>query len=238
MIICHEHQFIFIKTTKTAGTSTELYLRQFCGPDDVVTPCGDPDEELALELGVGGPRNYRERMLWPWEIRARSARRLLRDKKWPQKLRHRNHQPASEIRSVIGDSTWNRYRKITVVRNPWDATVSRYYWRQVHRSVMRPPSVDEAVALAGSNWRIYSINDQSAVDSVLRFEQLEADLVQFAKELGVVSHVPLPRAKAGIRPQSVKAHDLLSQAQAREVARLAHREIELFGYTWTGAEPL
>jgi hypothetical protein len=38
MIISHEHEFIFVKTEKTAGTSMEVYLSNHCGPLDVVTP--------------------------------------------------------------------------------------------------------------------------------------------------------------------------------------------------------
>jgi hypothetical protein len=36
VIVSHRHRFIFIKTTKTAGTSVEMFLRQFCGPVDLV----------------------------------------------------------------------------------------------------------------------------------------------------------------------------------------------------------
>lgn len=38
MIISHKHKFIFIKTYKTAGTSLESYLSEFCGETDVLTP--------------------------------------------------------------------------------------------------------------------------------------------------------------------------------------------------------
>ena len=38
MIISHKYQFIFIKTRKTAGTSIEAYLSQYCGDADVLTP--------------------------------------------------------------------------------------------------------------------------------------------------------------------------------------------------------
>jgi len=38
MIISHKHKFIFIKTYKTAGTSLEAYLSEFCGESDVLTP--------------------------------------------------------------------------------------------------------------------------------------------------------------------------------------------------------
>jgi hypothetical protein len=38
MIISHKHKFIFFKTKKTAGTSIEIALSKYRGPDDVITP--------------------------------------------------------------------------------------------------------------------------------------------------------------------------------------------------------
>jgi len=38
MIISHKHKFIFMKTRKTAGTSIQLALSEYCGDDDIITP--------------------------------------------------------------------------------------------------------------------------------------------------------------------------------------------------------
>jgi len=56
MILCHAHRFIFIKTTKTAGSSPEMTLTKYCGPDDIVTPMSPADERKRASLGYSGPR--------------------------------------------------------------------------------------------------------------------------------------------------------------------------------------
>tara|TARA_R110000824_G_scaffold144739_3_gene312786 strand:+ start:799 stop:2319 length:1521 start_codon:yes stop_codon:yes gene_type:complete len=38
MIISYKHKFIFMKTRKTAGSSIQKALVEFCGPDDIITP--------------------------------------------------------------------------------------------------------------------------------------------------------------------------------------------------------
>ena len=38
MILSHKYQFIFIRTTRTAGTSIEMLLGRHCGDDDILTP--------------------------------------------------------------------------------------------------------------------------------------------------------------------------------------------------------
>ena len=41
MIISHQLQLIFVKTRKTAGTSIEIALSRYAGPDDVITAISD-----------------------------------------------------------------------------------------------------------------------------------------------------------------------------------------------------
>jgi len=49
MIISHKHKLIFIKPIKVAGTSFELALRNYCGPEDIITMCTPEDERISLE---------------------------------------------------------------------------------------------------------------------------------------------------------------------------------------------
>ena len=123
MIISHRHKFIFLKTVKTGGTSVEIALSRYCGDEDVVTPISPADEPTRLELGIT-PRNY---------LAPRAAYslpdyyRLLMQRE--EKKLYWNHITAAEVRDRIGADIWNSYFKFTIERNPWDKTISDFYWR-------------------------------------------------------------------------------------------------------------
>ena len=57
MIISHKYKFIFIKLRKTAGTSLEIALSQYCNKDDIITPISKDDENYRKSRGFSGPRN-------------------------------------------------------------------------------------------------------------------------------------------------------------------------------------
>ena len=113
MIICHPQKLIFFKTKKTGGTSFEIALSKFCGPDCVITPIAPADEAVRSEQGVRGAQNH-EATVWPDGSKSDAV--------------FFNHMSAVDARAKIPDDIWNSYRKITIVRDPFDAAVSRYYW--------------------------------------------------------------------------------------------------------------
>ena len=53
MVISHRHKFIFIKTSKTAGTSLEVFLSDVCGEEDVLTP-------IIPHVEPHRPRNFKD----------------------------------------------------------------------------------------------------------------------------------------------------------------------------------
>jgi hypothetical protein len=73
---------------------------------------------------------------------------------------------------------FDAYRKVTVVRNPWDQEVSLYYWRT--RNQHEPASFERFVQTARrqgerKNFDIYSIEGRLVADIVLKYERLADD---------------------------------------------------------------
>lgn len=109
--------------------------------------------------------------------------------------------------------------------------VSQYYWM---RSRYFPNITLDAVfnLHALNNWRILSIDNRLAVDAIVRFEHLHSDFSAVCDRIGLPRPAELPRLKTGIRPSAVDYRDLFTTRQADKIARLCHREIELFGYAF------
>ena len=94
MIISHKHKFIFMKTRKTAGTSIQTALTDFCGIDDIITPDIDSvGRNIDKSCWNGHPHPH----LW-------------------------------DVRNLVGEDIFNSYFKFAFVRNPFDVSVSRFYW--------------------------------------------------------------------------------------------------------------
>jgi hypothetical protein len=128
MIVSHRHRFIFVRTRKTAGTSVEIALSKFCGPDDVITR--DADDALRRELGYPGPQNDGGIPLSAYTFS--EWRRLLTR---GERARFKNHTPAARIRSLVGAEIWHGYYKFAIERDPWDKAISLYYWRTRDRII-------------------------------------------------------------------------------------------------------
>jgi Sulfotransferase family len=214
VIVSHEHRFVFMKTRKTAGTSVEIALSRVCGPDDVITPVTDEDEALRRAQGGRGPQNFET----------------------PPNLERRafNHMPVSMVRKMLGRARFESYFSFAIERNPWDAVVSLYHWRFRDESASQPfgdfvasPAVEN---FATKNHRIYHLKGEIAVDRVLRYESLAAELAAVWSELGLPGDPDLPHAKGGTRPQRPSYRSYYDDASRGRVAELFAAPIAELGY--------
>ncbi|MGD1855760.1 MAG: sulfotransferase family 2 domain-containing protein [Leptolyngbyaceae cyanobacterium] len=228
MIISHKYKYIFIKTTKTAGTSVEISLSRFCGEDDIVTPLMEKDEVIRCKHG-GKPQNFM-RPLHLSEYSKGDWWRCVSQLKRPAKIQFWNHITAAQIKSRIAPEIWDSYYKFCFVRNPWDRAISRYFW-----NIEKTGNHEELEASLrnndpNSNFDIYSIGDQVAVDFVGKYENLAVDLGTVCQHLDIPFDGWLPRAKGTARKTRQHYSNILNPQQAEYIHQKCSREIDLFGY--------
>jgi len=226
MIISHQYKFIFLKTHKTAGTSTEIALSRFCGDDDIITPITPDDEELRHQLGYRGPQNYYDSLTkyqWSdWKLFLRTGKR---------RARFYNHISANEIRDRVNTKIWNSYFKFCFERNPWDKVLSYYYWRNRKKQC---PAMNEFISSGSfrraSDFDLYTIDGEIAMDFIGRYEKLEDDLDYIQTQINLPEKLQLVKAKAGHRKNREHYKDILSQDEIDMISNVFYKEIEYFGY--------
>lgn len=207
MLVSHSHAFIYLKTRKTAGTLVEMALQPWCMPS-----LDDPVEERTHAI-VSGRGVVGQRMT-PWEELRRE------DRIWF------NHIPAVQLRNLLGDRIWRRYRKIIVIRNPFDRMVSRFHWSTGFAAAYiesagqaEPVADDRDFAdvkqefrdfVLGNRWtddiEIAHVDGAFCADLVIRYENLAADLGAVASELELEpARLRLPVTKDGSRHRRGRA---------------------------------
>ncbi len=228
MILSYRHGFIFLKTAKTAGTSVEIALSKFCGPDDIITPITREDEALRSQLGYPGPQHHLAS--W-WEYRRRDCVRLISKRR--RKLRFFNHMSAREVRDRIDRTIWERSFRFCIERNPWDRVVSLYYY--THPTEPRPSfsefvHSDAVLSLKRLGIEIYTIDGQPVVERICRFEHLADDLEEIRRQLGLPESLALPQAKSQFRKGRRSYRDAYGADERDRVAALFSEEIRLGSY--------
>jgi hypothetical protein len=217
VLVSHLHKFIYTKTMKTAGTSVEAYFERFCmaDPDQQVT---ELREEAVSAAGIIG---------------ARSLRANGKNYEWW------NHMPAMQIRQKLGPQMFDSYFKFCCVRNPFDKTLSAYFWYDDLRQIDLPRTMPEAERF--QTWleekgppldrNKYCIAGRYVMDDVVRHESLPADMERICGKLGVAWEPErLPKFKVGVRPEG-RTFDEMYTPRARALVREKYAfELELFGY--------
>ena len=149
VIISHKHKFIYLKTYKTASTSTEVLLEEVCGKEDIITRIGNPTTERG-KIYNKRARNHsrisstiniiRHRIpLFFKHVKPRDYLRNLKEyildgrfykKTYGLFKKLEDHSGAYDVKSKVGNLIWDNYYKFTFERNPWDKLVSKFHFRR------------------------------------------------------------------------------------------------------------
>jgi len=229
MLCSHNRKFIYIKTKKTASTSVEVLLEPFCL--DSPRPA---QEHGDMVVNSGGIIGYRGR-------------------NWKGKPFY-NHMPAAEILAHLGDEIFWSYKKLCVVRNPFDKAVSMFWFLlspQERQALLSAPlsvvrsafgqfirSEHIRIEKSGLNnccdWYIYTIHDRVIVDVVLRYETLALDLEALFRSLGAQFDIgSMSLFKSGFRARNEHFTEYYDADALAIAQNLFCKEINYFNYTFS-----
>lgn len=213
VLLSNKHNFLFIKTMKTAGTSIEGILEKYCMPE-TSDPRTHHREALHSDEGIVGPRS-----------------RPISKHGW------REHMAAYQMKNKLGDKFDSLY-KFTVVRNPWDKMVSMYFYKLYkNEKNQRILTFDQFISTQShslDHW-IYHIDQKQVCNYHIRFENLNEDLKKVADILKLPDFniADLPNWKSDTsRDKNIHYSQYYTPESQATVARLYAREIKEFGYTF------
>ena len=234
MLISHEKKFIFLKTKKTAGTSIEVFLEEFCTAQPRAYRNGaEYRGSEATEIGVVGARQSFD------SDEARLRRPVFY-----------NHMTLDELKEVVPPYVISDYAVITSVRNPFEALLSRFWWELPADAEVRFDA-DHHVVFRAFNDFVLAIDESfnekiyldssggRKVDFFIRYESLRSDLTQVCDALGLAKNISKLQAfKSDARPAKPVFRTLeewFSVAAIQHVHNVFGSELRRFGYSLSGS---
>ncbi len=238
MIISHKYKFIFIKKRKPAATSLELFLSQICGEEDIVTPIKEggnnrrnyqglfnPLPEVIKYANVANPKNYHYRL-----YSSNSIKDYFKTRKFY------NHIPAYQVKERVSENIWQNYYKFCFDRNPWDKTISHYYFMKTDKN--ENVSFDNYLSqnYLAWNYPLYTNplnSNEIIVDYVAKYENLNQELSQIFDKLAIPFNGKLNiRLKSHIRKEKRPYQEFLLDKHCDFIEKEFSQEIKLHNYTF------
>ncbi len=212
-IVSFRHNLIFVKTTKTAGTSIEIDLSQRVEEGAIVTPIFPPAP------------GHRARN---WQDADGQAR-------------YWNHMPAAKIRDRLGADVFDGMRRICVDREPVEKCISHFHMRRNSPDHTPGYDLDWSGYVAAGDFPLHldTIAERRdgqlhlLVTDVLRYDRLDRDLPTLLAAQGIADFRLTARAKSEysanrlITPEEVTAEE---RAQIYEAFR---ESLALTGIDWS-----
>ncbi|MCV0415586.1 MAG: sulfotransferase family protein [Brevundimonas sp.] len=212
MIVSHRHRFIFAAVPKTGTHAVRQALREQMGAEDV--------EQVGLFVDKR----------FPWRELAA--------------IRH-GHLSLAQVRPYLGDDAFAGYFKFAFVRNPFDRFVSYCafmlrggeVFERRPRDVMRhflfeQPPEQHILFQPQASLLVAEDGATLLTDAIGRVEDMQGSYDAICGRIGIASR-PLDRVNSTKRGDYRRYYDppLIDAVAARYA-----RDLELFGYTFEGAE--
>ncbi len=237
MIVLTQPRIIFLKPQKVAGTSFEIALSKFADETSIITPITEEDEITRKSLGFRGPQNFKMNNLEFVQSICSLTRKDIINFQRPKKFW--NHISAKLAKKRLGASTWTQSTKISIVRNPFDMAVSRYFWSRKPIKWSAEDFENFCITnkqLLQQNLNQYQIDGEDVIDLYIKYEDIHNDLNKLEKKFpqlkGLANLFSQIKAKGQYRPREASTSEVFANApKAKQIiAQTCSFEISKFGY--------
>lgn len=243
MIFLKDENLLFLKPFKVAGTSFEIALSKFAGPNDIISPLRR-DDHIRRKLGFPSHQNCKYTWHERFSMPPKRQLKLLYYKH--EQIKYPQHTSAQMARDFLGKNVFEQAFKVSIVRNPFDYLISHYFWhnRDQDQSRQRFDAwVKRNPWIINRNDQFYSVDGHEIVDFYIRFENFTEDIEKLEARKpglkGLANTFSGITAKAGVRPDNAdtdaifRDHPLLVQA----IQFFQGHHIQRFGYSPPPAFP-
>jgi len=235
MIISHKYKYIFIKPMKVAGTSVQVALGQNCDANDIFSQGGSYDPQGSYGNACAREFYKNRNSIVPSIIIENNLR---------------GHTKPDEIKKAIGNKIWNDYCKVTIIRNPWDMCISRFWYApppqrcprlRTERVLWLQENFEnregvnkrfrEAIMENPKMNKIYYFNKNKPIANVyLKFENLQNDFNNFSDKLGIPQVRNFPHKKSQFRLDKRHYSTYYDDETRDLIAKEYKYYIKYFGY--------
>ena len=253
MILSSLNHLLFIKGRKVAGTSIEVWLSSFCGPEDIITPITPVDEKSRLRLGFKVAQNYgaNRQVLDKYlsKLALVSGERL--GMLTPPRGTFFNHMSLVDFEMEWG-SIPDTYTIFAVDRCPYRKVISManmqldfHAYRKTGKVMSRDlesvkrqidKMIDDGSIVEARNINLYKNKSGILELDIVRYENLYEDLASVLCQHKDMWITPgsLGYYKRGLVSESIDIEAVLTLRQISKINHIFFEEFETYGYSYFG----
>jgi hypothetical protein len=204
MIISHKYKFIYFKAKKVAGTSTEIFIGNLCGDQDIVTPIYPPVERIKGARNYKGFRNHNT----PEYIKNKIGSKIFNS--YFKFITVRN-----PFDRVVSSFFWSHK----------DEGLDKLSKKQCIKKFQENASYGVAPIIGWS-----TVEKNLVIDDYIRYENLEEDAKRICNRWFNVNDLAFPKAKTSQRVHDYHYTEYYDDKTREIVAKKYAADIKYFGY--------
>jgi hypothetical protein len=132
-----------------------------------------------------------------------------------------------DVIKKIGKEKWDDYIKFTIVRNTFDRMIQSYIdndGKKLYFTFNKYLLEDDYIV---DNWKIYAINNEVQMDVFINFENLENELNDFFRQIGLRNRIEISK---GNTIYQINKKNYLTIENIKLIENFFEKEIEYFNY--------